>query len=229
MKYSVIIPTYNRFDLIKKCVDSILKYSSDLLKSEMEVIIVSNGCKDGTPLYLETLATHNKAFKYIVWEESLGYSKAINLGLTVAKGEYIILLNNDAQVLESDWIDILEEPFKKYKNVGITGPAGLERSNVPWLIFFCVMIKKEVFNTVGLLNEAYGIGGGEDTEFCIKAYQAGYTNYMVPLFSGNFLYKERKRFFPVYHEGGATTNSIPDMSVTTARNNERLTQLFGPT
>ncbi len=77
MKYSVIIPTYNRFDLIKKCVDSILKYSSDLLKSEMEVIIVSNGCKDGTPLYLETLATHNKAFKYIVWEESLGYSKAI--------------------------------------------------------------------------------------------------------------------------------------------------------
>ncbi len=43
MKVSIIIPTYNRFDLLKTCLDSVEKYT-DL--KDKEIVVVSNGCKD---------------------------------------------------------------------------------------------------------------------------------------------------------------------------------------
>jgi len=41
-------------------------------------------------------------------------------------------------------------------------------------VFFCVMIDRKVFDTIGYLNEEYGTGSGEDMEFCILAEAAGF-------------------------------------------------------
>ena len=228
MKYSIIIPTYNRVDLVKDVLDSIVKYSVPFIeKNDLEIIVVSNGCTDKTVEYVYNLNKEKKIFKTVYYDKPLGYARAVNLGIKVSKGDYIVLLNNDCVIQDHHWLDCLEEPFLRFKNVGLTGPLGHIRSNIPWLIFFCVMIKREVIERIGLLSEEYGMGGGEDTEYCIKAYLEGYTNYMVPLFSGNALSKNRKIFFPIYHLGGQTTETLTDNKETYERNNKRLLRLFG--
>ena len=92
----------------------------------------------------------------LVWsDEPLGYTKATNLGIKQATGEYVILLNNDTELLpqpSDTWLQMLEQPFIDEPNVGLTGPLELydryAASNV--LIFFCVMIKRDLFAKIGL-------------------------------------------------------------------------------
>jgi len=104
MKYSVVIPTYNHCeDLLKPCVESLLKYSRI---SDVELIISANGCKDTTFEYLGSL---REKFNYlglkdnlkIVWSaEALGFSRATNAGIEIATTDLIVLLNNDTLLLE---------------------------------------------------------------------------------------------------------------------------------
>ncbi len=74
MKFSIVIPTYNRWDLLKKCLTSI-KDNTDL--SYGEIIVVSNGCADYTPFYFEQ-NFKDKNIHLIHWPEPLGYPKAVN-------------------------------------------------------------------------------------------------------------------------------------------------------
>ena len=225
MKFSIIIPTLSRWDLLKECVDSLI---SNTNLSNGEIIIVSNGCTDNTPYNVITTYSEYKNIHVLSWPKALGYAKAINLGASVATGEYLILLNNDAKLLSPNWLELLEEPFKRFKNVGITGPAGYTRASIPWLIFFCVMIKRNVYNEIGGLDELFGVGGGEDTDFCIKAYFKGYTNYAIPLFKGNFNTPGHENLFPIYHKSGATRDVIPGMQDIIKANEARLVKLYGP-
>jgi FkbM family methyltransferase len=206
MKISIVIPTYNHCDdLLKPCIDSIIKYT-DL--SDIEVIISANGCKDNTKEYVESLG---EPFKLVWNEEAIGYSRATNAGIEVSKGDYVLLLNNDIILLEQQkntWIDMLLEPFKD-SSVGLTGPLKLysEPANHEFIVFFCCLIKIEVFDKIGLLDTAFGVGAGEDTDFCIKAENVGYKMIQVPVgeqsvLSGEFWISS----YPLYHKGEGTVH-----------------------
>jgi GT2 family glycosyltransferase len=180
MKYSIIIPTYNHcVDLLKPCIDSIKK-TTDL--SSTEIIVVANGCTDGTKEYMESLG---KPFKLLYYEEKLGFTKAINEGIKQSKGEYLIFLNNDTVLNYHPvgWLNILEEPFKKYEKVGMTGPllcnTNKEGLN-DFLMFFCVMTNRKIIDEIGILDEMYSPGGLEDADFCLRLSLAGYKLIEVP-------------------------------------------------
>lgn len=216
MKVSIIIPTYNRADLLKTCLDS-LKENTDL--SDKEVIVISNGCVDNT---VELVNRYGSPFRVVHWPERLGYAKAINAGLVLAKGEYIVLLNNDTKFFANNynWVDLLLEPFKLYKNVGITGPQFFpnQYANTPCLFFFCVMLSRKVFNAIGFLDERFGIGGNEDLDYCIRAYRAGFTIHKT------IAHPEAKFEFPIFHAGGLTRVHLPDVR---EENNEIFRQIYG--
>ena len=154
-KYSIIIGVYGHFlDLTKPCIESIIKYT-DLLTCE--IIIVANGCKenDGTRAYVEKLGP---PFRLLWFDEPLGYAKANNAGVAIAKYEKIVLLNNDTVLLDQQknrWLDQLEEPFLKDPQVGITGPSLLhsEPANHDFLVFFCVCIKRNVLEEIAMYEE----------------------------------------------------------------------------
>ena len=213
MKYSIVIPTYNHCDdLLKPCIDSIFKYTN---MRHIELIISANGCTDNTREYLNDLSSQFKSLGFeenlkIVWHDRpLGYSKATNVGIQAATTEYLLLLNNDTILLEQSkdlWLDMLVNPFTKNSRCGIScvikGPS--EPAGKDFAIFFCVMVHRKVFNKIGLLNEEYGVGGGEDTEFCIEAEKAGFEVCQClditwsagsNIFTGNF---------PIYHKGEGT-------------------------
>ena len=177
-KYSIVIPTYNNCDkYLIPCIKSIFEYSNI---SNLEIIISANGCIDNTKEYLDYLIQQYPSTIKIVWSnDPLGYPKATNAGIRLTTADKIILLNNDIVFLPQEtntWINILEQPLLTNPKCGIVGDVKIfsEAANHDFAIFFCVMIKREVFDKIGSLNEEYGIGMGEDIEFCIEAEKAGY-------------------------------------------------------
>lgn len=120
MKFSIIIPTYNHLDVFKPCLESVIR---DTTLDDAEIIVVANGCTDGTKDYLATLK--ELPIVPIFFKNAIGYPKAVNAGLRIAKGDYIILLNNDTELIDwggkDTWINHLLLPFSVVPNCGITG------------------------------------------------------------------------------------------------------------
>ena len=203
-KYSVVIPTYNNCEkYLKPCVDSIIKYTN---LDDIELIISANGCTDNTKAYLDYLVTAIPDLKVVWADEPLGYSRANNEAIRYATAEKIILLNNDTILLEqstNQWLDILDKPFSDLE-CGISGiiKGNSEPAGRHFLVFFCVMIHKKVFDKIGLLNEEYGVGGGEDTEFCIEAENAGFK--VLEVFEKLWDGTQYTGGFPIYHKGEGT-------------------------
>lgn len=226
MKFSIIIPTYNRWDLLKKCLTSI-KEHTDL--TEGEVIVVSNGCTDHTPFYFKT-NFNGGPFHIIEWPKPLGYPKAVNMGMSAATGEYIILLNNDTVLFNNTWLDQLLEPFYTHPKPGVTGLIKRFQGHKPWVLFFCAAIKREVINNIGLLDETFTPGCGEDIDFCVRAFNAGYSIHQVPevKLDGIKGTKQVAGPFPIFHEGGATVSKNPTQEITYARNMKIVEERYGP-
>ena len=239
MKYSIVIPTYNHCDdLLKPCVDSILKYSN---LEDIELIISYNGCTDETKHYVTYLTRMFEGkglgdhIKYFGTEKPLGYPKATNIGIELATAEKIVLLNNDTILLDqtkNKWLELLEAPFLSNPKCGISGPimSHSPETNRDFMIFFCVMIDRKVFDTIGLLNEEYGTGAGEDTEFCIEAVNAGFEQYEC--LPKEVLDKHSYTgAFPIYHVGEATVQDeklVQNWKETFYKNGLRLAKKYNP-
>lgn len=207
MKYSIVIPTYNHCDdFLKPCVESIISYSD---MSQVEICISANGCTDNTIEYIKELEKrYPENIKYTWNDASLGYSKATNRGIKIATGEYVVLLNNDTKILPSErnvWLERLSEPLKD-PDVGVTGiiPEYNQITKREFLIFFCVMMKRNLFKEIGLIDEDFGLGGCEDTEFCYRAEKAG---YKIKGISKLWLDEGATHFtsdFPIFHQAEGT-------------------------
>ena len=239
MKYSIVIPTYNHCDdLLKPCIDSILKYTD---MNDVELIISANGCKDETRAYATYLVNRFEKigmpnhFKCVWHDEPLGYAKATNCGILMASGEKIVLLNNDIILLDqakNQWLQMLEAPFLQDSSVGITGPIIQHSPDAghDFCVFFCTMIDRKVFERIGILNEEYGVGTGEDVEFCIESVRAGFK--MAQAAEKRL---ENPEFyvggFPIYHVGEGTVhdpNLVQDFNSVFARNCRKLAKKYNP-
>jgi SAM-dependent methyltransferase len=159
---------------------------------KVELVISANGCIDNTKEYLNSLVIPNIK---IIWNDfPLGFAKAINDGIKVASANKIVLLNNDTVLLnqaKNQWLEMLDQG---HVSGVLTQYSEITKRN--FLIFFCTMIKKEVFNKIGYINENFNTGGCEDIEFCLKAEQAGFD--LVDC--GN------NGTYPIYHRAEGTMN-----------------------
>jgi GT2 family glycosyltransferase len=198
MVVSIIIPSC-KYDQLKTCLESIEKYT-DLDK--VEVIAVCNGMKQVSGAMIRRILPVQ-----VLWfDEMLGYPKAVNAGIKQAKGDLIVLLNDDVELLpqaKHAWIQMLQAPFERSNKVGITGPL----FGSGFLVFFCVMIARYCIRDVGMLDENFGLGAGEDTDYCIRAKELGYDLVQVPdtapLKSSDGLCLGA---FPIYHKGEGTVH-----------------------
>jgi GT2 family glycosyltransferase len=116
MDVSIIIVNYNTKELTLDCIDSILDEGSRL---KFEIIVIDNGSTDGSVLVWEKLK-NNGVVKFIQNDKNVGFAKANNQGIKIAKGEYILLLNSDTKVKKYA-IERMIEFAKKHPETGAVG------------------------------------------------------------------------------------------------------------
>ncbi|NIT55763.1 MAG: glycosyltransferase, partial [Aliifodinibius sp.] len=199
---SIIILTYNQLSKTKECLQSIAQYTTSI---KHEVIVVDNGSRDGTVRYLKQWVTKQPYYHLIRNSKNKGFPAGNNQGIRKARGDYILLLNNDVVVTE-DWLSGLVQAIERDNSLGLVGPmtnyiSGMqlerdvtyqnqkelqefakayrqrhqgELQTVHRLIGFCLMIKKQVIDDIGLLDERFGKGNYEDDDFCLRANLADY-------------------------------------------------------
>lgn len=88
---SVVIPTHNRSDLLKRAVESVRKQSIE----DIEIIIVSDGSTDDTDIVVENLKIEDSRINYISYKTPLGANTARNKGIEAASGVYVAFLDDD--------------------------------------------------------------------------------------------------------------------------------------
>lgn len=103
-KISIVIPNKDHYDDLKRCVTSILEKSS---YDNYEIIIVENNSTSKEIFdYYDKLREHS-FIRVIEYQGEFNYSRINNLGVSKAVGEYVILLNNDTQVITLNWMEEL--------------------------------------------------------------------------------------------------------------------------
>lgn len=123
MQLSIVIVSYNTKDFLKKCLASIFENTS--LQLTYEVIIVDNASTDGTIVEITNLFRLAKAeknkyippLKLIKNSYNLGFSKANNIGVSEARGEFILFLNSDTLVYKHT-IDKLVQFMEHHNDAG---------------------------------------------------------------------------------------------------------------
>lgn len=101
MELSIIIVSYNTRKLITNCIKSIIK---NLKGVSFEIIVVDNGSSDGS---VKKLTELNRLIKLIKNKDNVGFAKANNQGVKIAKGRYILFLNSDTLIRENVIFEIL--------------------------------------------------------------------------------------------------------------------------
>ncbi len=104
-RVSIIIPNRDHEADLRRCIDSILERSS---YEDYEIVIVENGSTtDGIRSYYDELEKLPAVKITEVKQDSFNYAELINKGAAVSTGEYLLLLNNDTEVITRDWIEEL--------------------------------------------------------------------------------------------------------------------------
>ena len=118
-KISIIVPTCDHVDLLKKCVESIEEKST---YKNYEIIIVENNSKNiSTFDYYKELTAKYDNVKLVYWTREFNYSAINNYGVKeAATGEHILLLNNDTEVIASNWMEEMLM-YSQRSDVGAVG------------------------------------------------------------------------------------------------------------
>lgn len=101
-KVSILIPNMDHIDLLDQCIESLYKLNT---YKNIEVIIIENNSVERTTFkYYEKIKKEYPSIKVVTWDGPFNYSAINNFGEKFATGEYILLLNNDTEMIEPDSI-----------------------------------------------------------------------------------------------------------------------------
>jgi GT2 family glycosyltransferase len=234
-KVTIIVLSYNLLEeTTKPCLESIFAAQTD---SDFEVLVVDNASTDNTRDYLRQLQARHENLKLIFNRENKGFAAGNNVGIRAAEADFYVLLNSDTRVTDhwldkmlafaaahpevgmigpvSNSVcneQLLHLPGEGKDAVLEAGRLYAARQKESWfytsmLGFFCVMIRKEVFDKIGLLDEQFGLGFFEDDDFCLRARERG---FRLACLEGVF----------IYHSGGACFSRLALGDL--ARKNRRL-------
>lgn len=114
---SILIPNKDYREDLAKCIDSIFAKST---YRNFEIIVIENNSElPETFAFYEELEK-NEQIRVVRWEREFNYSAINNFGFSFAKGQYILLLNNDLEVISPDWLQEMLM-FAQRKDVGAVG------------------------------------------------------------------------------------------------------------
>jgi len=194
VKCDIVVPVWNKKEMTKQCLDSIFANTH----CGYSIIIIDNASDLPTRIYLdEVKAKYPDKVTLIRNQENIGNTKAANQGMRASRADYVCILDNDTLVFD-DWLNEMIRVSESSKEIGIVSPYNNSGKKKPWdksyrlyakemtagkqgqyvetaaAIGFCYLIKREVINKIGVWDERFSPGYFEDTEYCLRAKDAGY-------------------------------------------------------
>ncbi|MBU0571245.1 MAG: glycosyltransferase family 2 protein [Candidatus Omnitrophica bacterium] len=196
----IILLSYENPLLLKKCVMSILEHT----RTRSTLIVVDNGSRDPeVKKYLDKIHGNDIVdIEKVFCEENTGFAKGMNKGLRLADAPFVCLLNNDC-VVTGGWIEEMISVAETRADIGLVNPQSSTFGSYPdhsvlinehaklltdkkgryvelgHAIGFACLIKREVIDKIGYLDEAYEGVCYEDTDFSVRAHNAGYISVMA--------------------------------------------------
>jgi GT2 family glycosyltransferase len=117
-KVSIVIPNKNSPRLIRRVLDGLFNKTN---YPYFEIIVVDNGTTDPEVLELyDKTRKHQTNFRALVEPASFNFSRQVNIGINLSSSEFILLLNNDIEVIEQDWLLEMVSCFH-YPRTGVVG------------------------------------------------------------------------------------------------------------
>lgn len=98
MTVSIIIVNFNTGEILKKCVESIYQFETEI---EFEIILVDNLSTDNSQIIIDELSGKKPEVKRILLKDKVSFSEANNIGFDISKGDYILIMNPDIIFTES--------------------------------------------------------------------------------------------------------------------------------
>lgn len=195
---SIVVLNWNGLEDTVDCLKSLLNIDY----SEYDIVVVDNSSDGRDIAILEE--KFGAKIRLIKNDRNLGFAEGSNTALREileeGKSEYVLLLNNDT-VVPKDFLTTMVVTFSLDEKIGIIGnkilnvDGHLWSSGIKYLgdLFFinkfvyksgivdevvgcCILVKQEVFNKVGLLDDLL-FAYGEETDFCMRARESGYRIY----------------------------------------------------
>jgi GT2 family glycosyltransferase len=227
---SIIVPIYNHsyplWHYTGHCIGSVREHTDKDI-TPYELIVVDNG----SPIKPGALSDY-KADKVIVNGQNMGVAHAWNQAIRASRGGYICLLNNDTMVFDH-WMEDLQECLKLRDFVMATPMYGdsyaratesavirdkwtdkpLEESFSDFRDFSCVICKKDLFDNIGIFDEQFGLGYGEDLDLFKRMDLAGKR------------YVSTKKV-AIFHIIGATSSGIPEIPKMMDENRDKLKKKY---
>lgn len=233
MSCEIIIPIWNQLEHTKECIKSIVTNTHYPYK----LIMIDNGSDKKTREYLEGLKTQ-LSIHLIRNEENLGFVRAVNQGLRKSKAPYVCIMNNDT-VATDGWLSEMINIAGSNKGLGLVNPSsnnlgqhkGSDTINVYGAklkafkgqyiemgscVGFCMLIKRELINKIGYLDEIYRDGNFDDTDYSRRAEREGYLCV-------------RAKGAYVYHHMKSSFLKIRDYEESFRRNEEAYSRRWGKT
>ncbi|OQX08118.1 MAG: hypothetical protein BWK76_23970 [Desulfobulbaceae bacterium A2] len=233
--FSVVVVSYNDFaHTTGPCLASLRAETAPC-----EIIVVDNASTDDSPELLRRAAADDPRLRLVLNRDNRGYAGGNNDGVALARHDMVILLNSDTIVppggmgrlsallaRHQDW-DLLGPVTNSCGNeqqIAVSGrdPEAILAEGAAWcrqdlalhfatdiLGFFCVALRTELYRQLDGLDEIFGRGFCEDTDFCARARSAG-ARLMVS-----------EEVF-VYHRGSASFGRLPRESAELLKKNRRL-------
>lgn len=118
MKYTILLASYNRLELLKKSLNSALGQTYE----DFEVLVVDDGSMEHTKAFLQSLDNQNIR---VIFQQNKGVAAARQNGLKAAKGDYIIILDSDDQLIE-EALNIYDQYLDDYPSVEVVYCNNLE-------------------------------------------------------------------------------------------------------
>jgi GT2 family glycosyltransferase len=202
MKVSVIIPVWNGEAVIGRCLKALYDHATTSLQ---EVICVNNASDDGSAAII---AAFPQA-RLLEQPANLGFAGGVNVGLAVAQGDILVLLNQDCLVHEG-WLTAVITTFTQSPQTGVAGglifnedgtldhagafisrPEGFGEHEtavvnptttypVEYVTGALFAIRRAVWQTIGPLDDGFYPGYFEESDYCYRARQRGYEIVCAP-------------------------------------------------
>lgn len=178
-KVSVIVPVYNSEKYIKRCIESILNQSF----SEIELILINDGSKDNSQKILEDYKEKYAEKIRLVNQKNIGVAKTRNKAIKLAKGQYIMFIDND-DYIDEDYIERHIEKIEKtnadivmsgYRRINIDKKVLFKQKllDTDWSKYIILAPWAKIYNREFLLKnniEFLDYGIGEDVYYNLVAF-----------------------------------------------------------